>query len=70
MADLAALIILAAVVYFLPAFVAVVHDHHCAMAIAVLHLLLGWTLLGWIAAMVWACTKVQRTDPGPSGPSA
>ena len=28
-----------------------------ASAITVLNLLLGWTILGWIAAMVWAHTN-------------
>ena len=30
--------------------------HHQTGAILVLNLLLGWTLLGWIAALVWAFT--------------
>jgi len=26
-------------------------------AIFVLNLFLGWTLVGWVVALVWACTK-------------
>lgn len=43
-------------VYMLPAFVAWRRGHRQTGAIAVLNLLLGWTILGWIGALVWACT--------------
>jgi hypothetical protein len=55
---LAYLIVLAAV-YFIPAVVAYNRRHHNAHAIFMLDLLLGWTLLGWILALVWACTRPQ-----------
>jgi hypothetical protein len=29
------------------------------MAIFLLNLLLGWTALGWIAALVWSFTEVR-----------
>ncbi len=48
------LVILA--VYFLPAIVAGGREHQSARAIFGLNLLLGWTLLGWVAAFVWALT--------------
>jgi hypothetical protein len=44
------------VAYFVPAIVAYLRHHHNENAIAVLNLLLGWTLLGWVAALVWALT--------------
>jgi hypothetical protein len=28
--------------------------------VGMLNLFLGWTLLGWIAALVWACMATQR----------
>ena len=49
-------------VYFLPAFVAFLNRHHNTGAIFVLNLLLGWTLLGWIAALVWSCAKPARVE--------
>ena len=45
--------------YFVPVLVADVRDHHNKMAIAVLNVCLGWTLLGWVGALVWACTAVK-----------
>ncbi len=49
-------------VYFLPGIVAVERKHPQATAIFALNLLLGWTILGWIAALVWSLTAVRR-DP-------
>jgi uncharacterized membrane protein len=41
-------------VYFLPAIFAVFRRHANALAIFLIDLLLGWTVLGWIGALVWA----------------
>ena len=49
-------IILFVAIYFLPAIVARKRHHRQTLAIFILNLLLGWTLLGWVIAMVWACT--------------
>jgi len=51
------LIFLAIIVYFLPTIVASSNKHLNTTAIAVLNILLGWTLLGWVIALVWAFTK-------------
>ena len=51
------LLAFAAILYFLPALVALRRGHHNRNAIFVLNLFLGWTLLGWIAALVWANTQ-------------
>jgi hypothetical protein len=40
--------------YFLPALIAFGRGHHQRFAIFLLDLFLGWTVIGWIAAMVWA----------------
>jgi hypothetical protein len=42
--------------YFAPSLVAAMRKHHNAGAILVFNLLLGWTILGWFAALVWACS--------------
>jgi len=41
--------------YFLPSFVG--RQKRNAIAIFILNLFLGWTLLGWVLALVWACTR-------------
>jgi uncharacterized membrane protein YqaE (UPF0057 family) len=42
-------------IYFIPTLVAFERRHHHPGAIFVLNLLLGWTLVGWIGALIWAC---------------
>jgi Superinfection immunity protein len=49
--------------YFLPAFIAWMRGHQNTFAIVVLNILAGWTFVGWVAALVWACTTVQH-EPG------
>jgi hypothetical protein len=39
--------------YFLPAIVG--RDKRDAAGIFLLNLLLGWTVVGWVIALVWAC---------------
>jgi Superinfection immunity protein len=47
-------------IYFLPTFIAWMRGHQNTFAIVVLNILAGWTFIGWVAALVWACTTVQR----------
>lgn len=42
--------------YFLPTVLAAVRRKRNFMAIAALNLLLGWSVIGWIVALVWAFT--------------
>jgi hypothetical protein len=42
--------------YFLPTIIANSRAHTSTMAIVVLNTLVGWTVLGWIVALVWACS--------------
>jgi len=44
-------------VYFAPAFVALIREHHNSLAIATLNLFLGLTVIGWVVALVWALTN-------------
>jgi hypothetical protein len=46
--------------YFIPTIQARYRRHAKAEAITVLNLLLGWTVLGWVAALVWALTENNR----------
>lgn len=43
--------------YMLPSLVASGRSHANASAIVVLNLFLGWTVLGWIGALVWSMTN-------------
>jgi len=64
------LFLLLVAVYFIPTAVAIVRNHHNEGAIITLNLLLGWTFVGWVAALVWSLTSPPRqaaenpTTPG------
>jgi hypothetical protein len=59
--DALALLLLLFAPYFLPSLIAGIRHHHNTGAVFVLNLLLGWTLVGWVAAMVWAHTRVRQS---------
>jgi Superinfection immunity protein len=40
-----------------PRLIALWRRHRQTLAIFILNLFLGWTLLGWVDALVWACTS-------------
>lgn len=44
--------------YFLPWLVAKARGHHQSGAIFATVTLLGWTVVGWIFAMIWAYTAI------------
>lgn len=46
----------AVVMYFVPAIVAGAFKHPNATGIGVLNFFLGWTVIGWVVALVWAFT--------------
>lgn len=48
------------VVYFAPWAVAKSNRHRNASAIGVLNFFLGWTVIGWIAALIWASMKDRK----------
>lgn len=58
MNNLAGLLIVAVmvIVYFLPTILAANKVHKNMGAIAALNILAGWTFLGWLIALIWACT--------------
>ena len=51
--------------YFLPAWQAMQRKHNSVGAITALNLLLGWTVVGWILALIWANTGNINTGPTP-----
>jgi len=46
-----------AAIYLFPTWIAAHYRHHNAQAIFVLTLFLGWTILGWLIAMIWAFSR-------------
>jgi hypothetical protein len=42
------------VMYFLPSIIALARNKRDITAIVLLNFFLGWTMIGWIVALVWA----------------
>ena len=42
------------VVYFLPSIIAFARSKRDTTAILLLNFFLGWTMIGWVVALVWA----------------
>ncbi len=53
--------------YFLPTVVAVARGHHNSGSISLVNLLLGWTFIGWVVALVWSVSAkpISPSDPPP-----
>jgi magnesium-transporting ATPase (P-type) len=67
------LFVLAAVVYLLPTGLAMYRDCKATVWIAVVNVLLGWTIFGWFASLGWAAAGKMRTpsaaiEPPPAHP--
>jgi len=45
------------VMYFLPSIIALARNKRDALAIFLLNLFLGWSVIGWIVALVWAAKQ-------------
>jgi hypothetical protein len=42
------------VMYFLPSIIALARSKRDIVGILLLNLVLGWTMIGWVVALVWA----------------
>jgi hypothetical protein len=54
--------------YFLPTILAVIRKHPSTGGIFALNFFLGWTVIGWIASLVWALSD-NRTEVFVNNPS-
>ena len=57
------LLALGLALYFLPSIIAKNRNHRNRRAITALNFVLGWTLVGWIAALVWSLTADTEEKP-------
>ena len=46
--------------YFLPTIVATIRNHPNALSICLLNFFLGWTLLGWLGALVCSAHAINN----------
>jgi apolipoprotein N-acyltransferase len=50
------------VLYFLPSFFALKRKCRSRGAIVFINLILGWTLIGWLAAFIWANVSPREIE--------
>src|SRR5271154_5092398 len=67
------MLIVAVLLYFLPTVIALIRGHLSALAIFLLNLFFGWTVIGWLIALIWSCTgntaaNFYRIEAGALGP--
>jgi hypothetical protein len=55
------LFVLSVIVYLAPTALALSRNHPDALAIAALNILLGWSFIGWVIAIVWALKHIPST---------
>ena len=48
--------------YTAPLIIAMVRDHHRLPWIGLLNIAAGWTIVGWIAALVWSVTAIRQPE--------
>lgn len=48
--------------YTAPLIIAMVRDHHRLPWIGLLNVATGWTVAGWIAALVWSVTAIRQPE--------
>jgi hypothetical protein len=51
-------VLFATLLYFLPAIIA--HNKRDFTAILLVNLFFGWTVIGWIVALIWACAAEAK----------
>jgi len=52
--------ILSFVIYFIPSLIAISTNHRNKLPIFILNLFFGWSLIGWVVALIWVLYKPLR----------
>ena len=58
--DIIVMTLLIFVGYFLPTFIALIRRYNDSLGIMTLNILLGWTFVGWVVALIWSLKKPTR----------
>lgn len=64
------LIALGLALYFVPTIVAGKRGHPNGTSIFLLNLFLGWTLIGWLAALIWSASSIISQVPTAPEPTS
>jgi hypothetical protein len=60
-------VVASVLIYVGPTVIAFLRSHQNAAAIMALNILLGWTFLGWVAALIWSLTETRQRPGSYSG---
>lgn len=52
--------VLGLLIYFIPIVIAMLRRHPHFIAIAVVNLFYGWTIIGWFGALAWAISSKEE----------
>jgi hypothetical protein len=55
-------LILLIIIYFVPAIVAIIRHTRNVTGILLLNILVGWTFVGWIIALVWSFRDERQAN--------
>jgi hypothetical protein len=55
-------IVILLALYFIPAIISFYKKHKNTTAIVLLNFFLGWTLLGWVGALIWSVYKPSNNS--------
>lgn len=58
------MLLIIVLIYMLPTLIAFGREHPRRMDVAVVNILFGWTLIGWIAAFLWASLAHVENELG------
>jgi hypothetical protein len=56
------LLLNALAIYLIPCFVAFKRSHPQQGSIIIINILLGWTFIGWVVALAWACSSIPEKN--------
>lgn len=70
------MVVVMVALYFAPTIIAIIRKHHNVMPVALVNTLLGWTVVGWVVALVWSFSsppsspRIEVNLSGDARPSA
>ena len=63
------IIVVALTFYFIPTLIAVFRKHEKAVQIFLLNIFLGWTLVGWVVALIWSVKNEEKEEKEEKAPA-
>lgn len=58
----AVLFYILAFLYFIPSVIGILRKHHNLVGLIALNVLLGWTVLGWVGALIWSLLRSSKSQ--------